>query len=316
MVSLSLPRMAPPGPAPDAARSGSVSSNAVFLAFAPAIFIILWSSGWIVAKYVAPHADPLTFLAVRFAVAAGVLLPIVLIAGERWPRSLLFLVHVLVSGALIHAFYLGSVWWVIRHGLPSGISGLIAALQPIMTAILALLVIGERMGPRGWAGVLIGFLGVVVVLSPRLGAGAGDALPLIAVNGLGILSLTLGSFYQKRFLAGAGLVTTTLMQYVGATVVILPLAAWLEPMQIDWRFETAAGLAWSVLVLSIVSILLMLFMLNRGAVSRVAALSYLVPPLVAVQAWAMFGETLLPIQIAGMAMAAGGVYLVTARSPA
>jgi drug/metabolite transporter (DMT)-like permease len=288
-----------------------VSSSFLLAVVAPALFVLIWSTGWIVAKYAAPHADPLTFLAIRFAIAFVVLAPYALIARAKWPATPLAWWHVFVSGTLIHALYLGGVWWGIKHGLSSGISGLITALQPLLTALLGPALLSERIGPRTWAGVLIGFAGVMLVLSPKV-AGALDGLGLpLAVNTIGVLAITAGTFYQKRFLTGYDLRSLTAAQYVAACAVIAPLAVMFEPLRFDLVPETFYALGWSVIVLSIVATALMLTMINRGQVSAVASLIYLVPSVVAAQAWLMFGETLTAVQVLGMAVTAAGVYLAT-----
>jgi drug/metabolite transporter (DMT)-like permease len=281
---------------------------------APAVFVLLWSTGWISARFAADHADPLWFLTIRFVAAFLVIAPFALIVRAPWPTGPIAWMHAIVSGILIHGVYLGGVWWAVRHGLPTGLSGLLAALQPLLSAFLAPLLIGETVTRRQWLGVGIGLAGVLVVLSPKL-ALAGDApwLPLL-VNVVGMLGVTFGSFYQKRFVASADLRSVTAVQYVGATFVVLPFALMLEPLKFDHSVTIYLVLAWSVLVLSVATVTLMLAMINRGDVTRVSAFIYLVPSAVAIEAWALFGETLSPVQVAGMGLAAAGVYLTSARA--
>lgn len=282
---------------------------------APALFVLIWSTGWIVAKYVAPHADPLTFLAVRFATAFLVVAAVALAMRAPWPKTRRAAVHAMISGVLLHTIYLGGIWWAIAQGLPAGISALIAAVQPLMTAALAARLGSERLRLVHLAGIVVGFLGVLGVIAPKLGAVGGGEIKglglVIAVNILAMVGVTLGTFYQKRFVASGDLRTVTALQYVGATLTTLPLAILLEPMRFEITAETWLALAWSVVVLSIGAIGLMLMMIRRGAVSKVAALIYLIPPTAAVQAWLMFGETLTPLQIACMGITAFGVYLAT-----
>lgn len=284
------------------------------VSIAPALFVLIWSTGWIVAKYAAPHADPLTFLAVRFACAGLLMGAIALIARAEWPKSRAGYANALASGVLLHALYLGAVWWAIAQGLPAGISALIAALQPLMTALLAPRFLGEKPGPVQIAGIAIGFLGVAGVIAPKLATIAsleGLALP-VAINVAGMLSVTLGTFYQKRYISTGDLRVVSTLQYAGAFLAILPLALMFESLRFDGsRIETWLALAWSVIPLSIGAIWLMLMLIRRGAVSRVAALIYLIPPTAAIEAWLMFGETLSPLQIAFMALTAVGVYLAT-----
>jgi drug/metabolite transporter (DMT)-like permease len=287
----------------------------LFIAIAPIVFVLIWSTGWIVAKYAVPYADPLTFLAVRYACAAIVVGGFALLARAEWPKTRANMGHAMVSGVLLHALYLGGVWWAISHGVPAGISALIAAVQPLLTAALAGPIGGERLRPIQIIGIFIGFFGVLGVLAPKILGVDWNMLktlgPALTINILAMLSVTLGTFYQKRFVASGDLRTVTTLQYVGALAVGLPLAFALEPMRFSMQLETWLALAWSVIVLSIGAIGLMLVMIRRGAVSKVAALIYLIPPTAALQAYLMFGETLTLPQIAFMILVAIGVYLAT-----
>jgi len=288
---------------------------ALILRLAPAIFVFIWSTGWIVAKYAAPHADPLTFLSVRYATAGLLVGAFALAAGARQPSSKREAVNMLVSGALMHAVYLGGVWWPISQGLPAGISALIAALQPLLTALLARPFSGETISLRRWVGVGLGFVGILIVLQPKFAATdveqlSGLVVPL-AVNVVAMVSVTFGTFHQKRFLGSPDLRTLAAWQYLGAFLVTLPVAFVLEPMRFDLVPETFYALAWAVLVLSIGAIALLLMMIRHGSVARTSALIYLIPPTAALQAYVMFGETLVLLQLLGMAVVAAGVYLAT-----
>lgn len=293
-------------------------AGALVLSAAPALFVFLWSTGWISAKYAAAHADPLWFLTIRFACAGVAIAAFAAAVGAPWPRGRTAWLHGIVSGVLIHGAYLAGVWWAVKHGLPAGMSGLLAALQPLLTALLAPYLVGEAITPRQWAGVGVGFAGVLLVLSPKLGAAlGGDAGPLwtpLLVNIVGMLAVTAGSFYQKRFVASADLRTITSVQYLGALIVVAPLALALEPLRFDHSHEAYLVLLWSVLVLSVFGIAIMLMMINRGEVTRVSALIYLVPSTVALLAWLLFGETLDRVQLCGMLLTAVGVYLAAVRS--
>jgi drug/metabolite transporter (DMT)-like permease len=282
---------------------------------APALFVLIWSTGWIVAKYAAPFADPLTFLAIRFACAFALMALITLVVRAEWPRSRAGYGHAMISGVLLHAIYLGGVWWAVAQGLPAGISALIAAIQPLMTAALAARLAGERIRPVQALGIAVGFFGVMGVIGPKLmglsTAALGSLGWPIGVNVLSMVAVTLGTFYQKRFVASGDLRVVSTLQYAGAFLCVLPLALLVEPLRFENRWETWAALAWSVIPLSIGAIGLMLMMIRRGAVSRVAALIYLIPPTAAIEAYLMFGETLSPLQIAFMVLTAIGVYLAT-----
>jgi drug/metabolite transporter (DMT)-like permease len=286
-----------------------------FLSLVPALFVLMWSSGWIVAKYAAPHADPLTFLSVRFGAAAMLIGGFCLIARAPGPRSAGEAGHMMLSGVLIHAIYLCGVWWAIAQGVPAGISALLAAIQPLLSAVLARPLTGEHISPKRWLGVAVGFAGIALVLQPRL-AGIdftrldGIAVPLL-VNAVAMVGVTLGTFHQKRALKEVDLRTLAAWQFLGGFLLTLALALAFEPMRFELVPQTFAALAWSVLVLSVVAIGLMLFMIRHGSVAKLAALIYLVPPVAAVQAYLLFGETLSLLQLAGMGVAALGVYLAT-----
>ncbi|OYW69072.1 MAG: EamA family transporter [Bosea sp. 12-68-7] len=291
--------------------------SALFLRLTPLIFTLLWSSGWIVAGYSALYADALTFLVVRYACAALAITALALAMGAPWPKGRRAILDCVVTGVLIHAAYLGGVWWAVRHGLPAGISGLIAGLQPILTALFAPMLIGETITRVRWLGILAGFVGIALVLQPKL-AGVEPAvlwavLIPVVVNVAGMFAVTFGSFYQKARIVTADLRTVTALQYIAALAVTLPLAFALEPMRIEWNLTMALVLAWSVLALSLGGIGLYLMMIRRGAISRVSTFLYLVPALVAVEAWILFGETLTPIQIAGMALTIIGVALASRK---
>jgi drug/metabolite transporter (DMT)-like permease len=294
-----------------------MTPRSLALASVPLIFVVIWSTGWISAKYAAPHADPLWFLVIRFACAGLAISAYAAIVRAPWPQDKNAWKHGLVSGVLLHGLYLGGVWWAVKHGLSAGISGLLVALQPLLTAVLSPHFLKEQITPRQWAGVLVGLAGVLLVLSPQLGWTGGASNPTVplnipwaalGINVIGVLGITAGSFYQKKYVASGDLRTVTAVQYLGALLFIAPLALLTEELKFDHSFTVYATLGWSVLVLSVFAIGLMLMMINRGEVTRVSALIYLVPATVAVQAWFLFGETLDSIQIGGMVLTAIGVY--------
>lgn len=285
---------------------------------APALFVLLWSTGWIVAKYASPHADPLTFLSMRFTLAAALFAAIALASGAAWPNSRAGWAHALVSGVFLHGIYLGGVWWAIDQGVPASVSGLIAALQPLLTAIAAAFLVGERLS--GWQrlGIVLGFLGLSVAILPGLAkldpALLHAAIVPLLVNVVAMVSVTLGTIYQKRHLQFGDLRAIGALQYVGGFLIVMPLALMLEPMQIDWNLEFAIAMGWSVLGLSLVSILLLLYLIRRGQVSRAASLTYLVPPAVAIESFFLFGEELTLPMIAGTLIAVIGVWLTNRKT--
>ena len=285
----------------------------IFDRIAPWLFVLIWSTGWIAAKFAAGHADVLTFISVRYALAGGLLLIMAVAAGARWPKTRAEWMHNCVCGILIHALYLGPLWWAVAHGLPATISALLASIQPILSTVLAPLLQNERVSPGRWLGVVLGFFGLIIVLSPKLLGLAGvDFSALvwpIVINCLGMVSVTLGTFYQKRFVKNADLRVMTTLQYAGALVVILPAAYLLEPMRMDWSLTLILTLAWSVLALSLGAVFLLLLLIRHGAVSKAAVLIFLVPPTAAVQAYLLIGESLTLVQWLGMAVTVFGVAL-------
>lgn len=284
---------------------------------APALFVLLWSTGWIVAKYAAPHADPLTFLAMRYASAALVFAVIVAVARAGLPKTRADWGHALISGVFLHGIYLGGVWWAIAEGLPASISGLIAALQPLMTAAIAPFAVGERLTPLQFCGLLLGFAGLAIAIVPGLAdldpaQLRSEILPLI-VNVLAMVSVTAGTLYQKRHLQEGDLRSIAMLQYVGAFIVTLPAALLIEEMRVDFNVEFLIALLWSVFGLSLVSIALLLYLIRRGQVSRAASLVYLVPPAVAIQSWLYFGEALTIPMTIGTVVVVLGVWLTNRR---
>lgn len=279
------------------------------LRLAPYLFVLIWSTSWIVVRAISPYADPLTFLVLRFqfAALAGVLIAYAATAPQ--PATLKQLGHMLFSGVLMHAIYVGGMWWSVAHGLPLAVSAVIAATQPLLSAIIGQIT-GERSTERQWLGIIVGFAGVLMVILPQFGGDEVSLWPLL-LTCLAILSVTLGTFHQKYFIPHSDLRTLASYQYIGALLVMFPLAWMLEPMYFELQFVTTISLVWSVLGLSIGAVLLYLFMTRHHAVTRVASLIYLIPPIVAVEAYLLFGESLSMLQFIGMALAAFGVYLAT-----
>lgn len=294
-----------------------MQQRSLLLAAAPLLFVLIWSTGWIVAKFASFDADPLTFLAVRFLGALVLLIPIAVLSGGAWPRGRTAVGHAMASGVLLHGAYLGGVWWAIAQGVPAGLSAVIAALQPLMTAALAPLLSHERIGARRTTGFAVGFLGIVVVVSPKLaglsGTALADALLPLAVNVAAMAAVTVGTFWQKRFVPTGGLMPIAVLQYVGALVVVVPVALATESLRFDVTATSLLTLGWSVIGLSIGAIGLLLHLIRCGEVSRAAALIYLVPPTAALEAWFFFGETLGLVQVLGMIVTACGVALANRR---
>ena len=294
-------------------------TRARFLFLFPALFVLLWSTGWIVAKYASPYAEPLSFLTLRYALAGLLLAAFCFALGATWPRRKL-LVHAIFSGVFLHAIYLGGIWWVLDQQMPSTLSGMMAALQPLMTAVLAGMIVGEQISARQWTGFALGFAGLMVALAPRLAAdlagagGVGDSWTLlIGVNFVSMISVVIGTLYQKKFLQKGDLRTITTLQYLGAFLATLPAALLLEEFRFSWTPQLYGALAWSVLALSLGAVGLLVILIREGEVSRAAALIYLIPPTIAVQAFLAFGERLTPLEMGGMVLIVFGVYLVSGK---
>jgi drug/metabolite transporter (DMT)-like permease len=279
-----------------------------FVAAMPVVFVLLWSTGFIVAKFASPHAPPLAFLLWRYASVVLVLLPVIAITGAPWPRNLASWLHVAVVGVLLQATYLGGVWWAIAEGMPAGASALIVGTQPLLTAFLASAV-GERASARQWIGLVLGFGGVALVLSDRFTLQGVGLAPLL-VNVLALAGITAGTLYQKRFGVGVDLRTGSAIQFGASFLVTLPFVLASGKWQVDFAAEFWLALAWSVLVLSLVAMALLLTMIRRGRATEVASLMYLTPPATALLAWALFGEALGLMAWAGVLVAMSGVALV------
>jgi drug/metabolite transporter (DMT)-like permease len=275
----------------------------------PALFVLIWATGFIVAGVVAGRADPLTFLVARHGTSAIVFTLLSLAVGVAWPRDVRAWRDAMVAGMLLHGFYIGGVFWSVAHGLPAGVTALVTGLAPLLTALLARPLLHERLVGRQWAGIAIGIVGVALIVAPRLrGAQGVPPGPLAAAFGA-TLSLSLGTLWQKRSKPAMDLRVNAAMQFVGAFLLTLPAAWILEPRHaFDASPALFGALAWAVLGLSVGGISIMLVLLRHGAASRVAPLLYLSPPVAALIAWAVFGEALAPVQLLGMALAVAGAF--------
>jgi drug/metabolite transporter (DMT)-like permease len=277
---------------------------------APAIFVLLWSTGFIGTKYVVHNADPLTYLAIRMALVVVLMAVIVAIARPQWPDRI-GVAHSVVAGILVHGFYLGGTAIAIAHSVPAGLSALIPGLQPILTSTIANRWLGERVTPLQWTGLLLGLAGVVLILHNR--PMSGDAGWGWLASGVSLISITLGTLYQRRYCGKIDWRAGNLVQYIGVTI-LFALAAWMfEDGVVHWTTEFVFALAWLVVVLSIGSIGLLYWLIRRSAATAVASLFYLVPAVTAVMAYLLFGERLDIIAIVGMIACAGAVLVVNLR---
>lgn len=286
--------------------------------FAPIIFVLLWSTGWIVAHLGTRDSEPITFLFFRFLFAAIILWVILLPFKLEWPKRPMAYIHIAVSGVLLHVFYLGGVWWAIGHGFSTAVSGIFAAIQPLLTALLAPYVLGERLTVIRLAGFMLGTFSIVLALYPELAQlnlqSVYQMAGLAFINFLAMVSVSIGFLYQKRFIPSGDLRVVTLLHYVVAAIVLLPCAYLLGSLEIEWTLNTVIAFTWSIFGISFGAIGLLLYLLRHGAASDAAALIYLIPPLVAIEAWILFGESLTSLQILSAILVCIAVYLVTKNS--
>jgi drug/metabolite transporter (DMT)-like permease len=274
---------------------------------APAIFVVLWSTGFIGTKYVLHNAEPLTYLAIRMVLVVALMAVIAAIARPHWPDRT-GIAHSVVAGILVHGFYLGGTAIAIAHSIPAGLSALIPGLQPILTSTLANRWLGERVTPLQWGGLLIGLAGVVLILHDR--PMSGEAGWGWFASGVSLVSITLGTLYQRRYCGRIDWRAGNLVQYI-AVAIFFSVGAWLfESNVVHWTSEFVLALIWLAVVLSLGSIGLLYWLIRRSAATSVASLFYLVPAVTAVMAYVLFGERLDAIAIAGMVACAAAVFLV------
>ncbi len=298
----------------------------------PWVFVLIWSTGFIVARYGMPHAPPFTFLAWRYALSIALFLLWVWWARVAWPRSRAQWGHLAVLGLLMHAGYLGGVWAAVKAGMGAGLVALLVGLQPLLTAIWLSAVAssqgaaaGLAVSRRQWLGLLLGLAGLVLVLWHQFVPAEGGAAVGASTGQIGatwfnvslavvaLLSITAGTLYQKRYVQPCDVRSANTVQLLAALAVTLPLAL-LEPGRMNWNAELAGALAWSVLALTLGASSLLYLLIQRGAAASVASLMYLVPPCTAVLAWLLFDEPITALTVAGVALTALGVSLVV-RSP-
>jgi len=278
----------------------------LWLNISPGLFVLLWSSGFIGAKFGLPYVEPLTFLLLRFACVIVLLLVLALLLDRPWPHTPARCGHIAVAGVLIHAGYLSGVFVAIHRGMPAGIVAVIVGIQPLLTAFISARMLGERLASRQWFGLVLGFAGVVLVVFNKVGL-AGASAAGVGFSVLALLSITLGTVYQKRYCAELDIWSGSVIQFIAAALVLAPFALAFENMAIVWSGSFVFALTWLILVLSLGAISLLHLLIRRGAATRVSALFYLVPPMTALLAFMVFGERLGPLAIIGMALAAAGV---------
>ena len=295
-------------------------SSVAWVRATPVVFVLIWATGFIVARFGMPHAPPLSFLSVRYALSIACFLTWIVWAKVAWPQSRRQFLHLSVTGILMHAGYLGGVWVAVKAGMGSGLSSLVVGFQPVLTAIwLAYSLRGHDqpgISRRQWLGLLLGFVGLLMVVWRKLTLDtpldhvtpANMACALTA-----LLSITVGTLYQKRYVKPCDVRTANTVQLLAALVVTLPLALMeTEPMR--WNNELAGAMAWSVLGLTLGGSSLLYMLIQRGAAASVTSLMYLVPPTTAMMAWLLFGETITVATLVGTALTALGVSWVVRPS--
>ena len=274
----------------------------------PILFVLIWSTGFIVAKAVSPHADLQAFLVARFMLTGLVMGIAALAAGAQWPRGRRLGPH-LRAGALMQGVYLCASYWAIAHGMAAGVMALLGALQPLFTALF-LVSMGRKLELRTWIGLLIGFAGVGLVLAPKLASNGVGSLTVLTVGAalLSVIAVTVGALVQKR-LAATDLRSAASIQNFGGAAIAISVTVLAGTGRWDGSPILWGALTWAVLVPSVVGTTLLMWMMRHGEATKVTALLLLVPPLAAIQAYLFFGETLSAVQFLGFAFALGGVLL-------
>jgi drug/metabolite transporter (DMT)-like permease len=274
----------------------------------PAVFVLIWSTGFIVARYGMPYAPPLKFLAVRYALSVLCFLVWVWAARARWPLGRAQWGHLAVTGILMQAGYLGGVWAAVRAGMGSGLIALLVGIQPVLTAVW-MSMHGGAVSRRQWAGLALGFAGLVLVVLRKLEQGGEVSVLTMGLSLMALISITAGTLYQKRFVAPCDVRVAGAIQLGAALLVTLPFAA-LEADSIHWNLYSGGAMAWSVLALSLGGSSLLYMLIQRGTATAVTSLLYLVPPCTALMAWLLFAEPITVATLVGIAMTAAGVSLV------
>ncbi|PIT79531.1 EamA family transporter [Limnohabitans sp. JirII-29] len=274
----------------------------------PVVFVGIWSTGFIVARYGMPNSPPFTFLAWRYFFSIACFLVWIRVARVQWPQGRAQWGHLAVTGVLMHAGYLGGVWAAVKVGMGSGLSALIVGLQPVLTAVW-LSSRGGHVSRRQWLGLLLGFLGLALVLARKFEGGVEVSAWSLTMATMALLSITTGTLYQKRYVTPCDVRSANTVQLMAALLVTLPIAL-METEQAQWNGEMVGAMAWSVVGLTLGGSSLLYMLIQRGAAASVTSLMYLVPPTTAVIAWFLFGEAITFVTIAGIALTALGVSLV------
>ena len=281
--------------------------------YAPWIFVVIWSSGFVVAKYAFNSSDVIFFLAIRLFIAAGILALLTLAFGQSLKLSKSDFLASLVIGIALHTLYLGGVWEAIAQGSPAGIASVITSMQPIFVSVLAIKFLGESLSKRELVGLTLGFAGVALVLSPAFSLTGEMTLWALLLLAIAVFGSTSATLLQKKMGHSIPLLAGTTYQFLISAIILMVISIATGRTSLDWNLESFLAMSWAVLVTSVIAILLLLWMLTRGSAARVSSLLYLVPPMAAIQAFLLFGEKLNPQAIIGILMTAVGVALVQKR---
>jgi len=284
-------------------------SASLLFSGAPALFVVLWSTGFIGAKMGLPYAEPATFLAIRFLLVAIILGALCWWYDALWPRDWRNVGHILVVGLLVHGIYLGGIYAGISRGVTAGDSALIVGMQPILTAILIGPMLAESVRIRQWAGFILGTLGLGLVSSRYFG-GSSSSVSGVVFCIVGVVGMSIGTLYQKRFCSEMDLLSGSFLQFLSASLMMILIAATFETRQVHWTGEFIFALGWLVLVLSLGAMTVLWLLVRAKAATQVASLFFLVPRVTALIAWPLFGETLTLKSVSGMALVVLGILLV------
>ena len=290
----------------------SPQPSPAWVAAMPVVFVLIWSTGFIVARYAMPHAPPMKFLMGRYVLSVLAFVIWIVLARVRWPQTPSQWGHLAVTGLLMHGGYLAGVWMAVRHGMGSGLTALIVGLQPVLTAIW-ISSRGGSVSARQWAGLWLGFAGLILVVWRKLMESHEVTALTLAMGALALFSITVGTLYQKRHVLPCDVRSANGVQLMAAGLLTLPLA-WIEPDPVVWHSDLIGAMAWSVLGLTLGGSSLLYLLIQRGAAASVTSLMYLVPPTTAVMAWLLFAEPLTPMTLAGIALTAVGVSLVVRKA--
>jgi drug/metabolite transporter (DMT)-like permease len=287
--------------------------QAIFILLIPFLFVFLWSTGFIAAKYALPYIAPFYLLFIRMSLTVVTFVLLCLLFKARW-LSISQIGHQMITGALVHGAYLGGVFAAIKWGMPAGITAIVVGTQPVLTAVLGKLWLKEQLRPRQWLGLGLGLAGVTTVLLSANQQGAFDlSWPAVLAAISALIGISVGTLYQKRFGQNVNLLAGSLFQYISAAGLMALLAGLFESSTVIWDRQLILALTWLIIGLSVTAILLLMYMIREGETSRVASYFYLVPPVASIEAWILFDETLSLLSICAIAVTVLGVILVTKR---